>query len=123
MGFFPVSPDARVAAAQGPDGLFYGFPIEGGDPEFLPGLAAEDRPIRFSPDGKFLYAYRRGELPAHVIRLDLATGEKHASQELMPPDAAGVVEIVSVVLTPDVASYAYSYHRILSDLFLVEGLR
>ena len=123
MGFFPVSPDARVAAAQGPDGLFYGFPIEGGDPEFLPGLAAEDRPIRFSPDGKFLYAYRRGELPAHVIRLDLATGEKHASQELMPPDAAGVVEIVSVVLTPDVASYAYSYHRILSDLFLGEGLR
>jgi hypothetical protein len=41
----------------------------------------------------------------------------------MPPDAAGVVEIVSVVLTPDVASYAYSYHRILSDLFLVEGLK
>ncbi len=123
MGFFPVSPDTRVVAAQGPDGLFYGFPVEGGDPEYIPGLAAEDRPIRFSPDGKFLYAYRRGELPAHVIRLDLATGEKHASQELMPPDAAGVVEIVSVVLTPDVASYAYSYHRILSDLFLVEGIR
>jgi len=123
MGFFPVSPDARVVAAQGPDGLFYGFPIEGGDPEYVPGLVAEDRPIRFSPDGKALFAYRRGELPAHVIRLDLGTGEKHPSQDLMPPDAAGVVEIVSVVLTPDVASYAYSYHRILSDLFLVEGLK
>jgi serine/threonine protein kinase/Tol biopolymer transport system component len=123
MGFFPVSPDARVVAAQGPDGLFYGFPIEGGDPEYIPGLVADDRPIRYSPDGKSLFAYRRGELPAHVIRLDLATGEKHASHELMPPDAAGVVEIVSVVLTPDVASYAFSYHRILSDLFLVEGLR
>jgi predicted Ser/Thr protein kinase len=123
MGFFPVSPDARIVVAQGPDGLFYGFPIEGGDPEYIPGLVADDRPIRFAPDGKSLFAYRRGELPAHVIRLDLATGEKVASQELMPPDAAGVVEIVSVVLTPDVASYAYSYHRILSDLFLVEGLR
>ncbi len=123
MGFFPVSPDARLVAAQGPDGLFYGFPIEGGDPEYVPGLVAEDRPIRFSPDGKVLFAYRRGELPAHVIRLDLGTGEKHPSQELMPPDAAGVVEIVSVVLTPDVSSYAYSYHRILSDLFLVEGLK
>ena len=44
-------------------------------------------------------------------------------KKLMPPDAAGVVEIVSVVLTPDVASYAYSYHRILSDLFLVDGLK
>ncbi|MFI5182563.1 MAG: hypothetical protein ACHQPI_14350 [Thermoanaerobaculia bacterium] len=40
----------------------------------------------------------------------------------MPADPAGVVEIVSVLLTPDATSYAYSYHRILSDLFLVEGL-
>ena len=71
IGFFPVSPDARVVVAQGPDGLFYGYPLEGGDPEYIPGLVAEDRPIRFSPDGKSLYAYRRGELPAHVIRLDL----------------------------------------------------
>ena len=122
MGFFPVSPDARVVVAQGPDGLFFGFPVEGGDPEFVPGLVADDRPIRFSPDGHSLFAYRRGELPAHVIRLDLGTGEKHPSQQLMPPDPAGVVEIVSVVLTPDVASYAFSYHRILSDLLLVEGL-
>jgi serine/threonine protein kinase/Tol biopolymer transport system component len=123
MGFFPVSSDGRVVCAQGADGLFYQYPLEGGDPEYVPGLAADDRPIRYSPDGKSLYAYRRGELPARAIRLDLESGEKHPSQVLMPPDAAGVVEIVSVVLTPDVSSYAYSYHRILSDLFLVEGLR
>jgi hypothetical protein len=40
----------------------------------------------------------------------------------MPADSAGVVEIVSVVLTADGSNYAYSYHRILSDLFLVDGL-
>jgi WD40 repeat protein len=123
IGFFPVSPDGRVVVAQGTDGLFYGYPLEGGDPEYIPGLVAEDRPIRFSPDGKSLYVYRRGELPARVFRLDLGTGEKQTSTELMPADPAGVVEIVSVVLTPDATSYAYSYHRILSDLFLVEGLR
>jgi serine/threonine protein kinase/Tol biopolymer transport system component len=123
LGFFPVSPDGRVVVGQGADRLFYSYPIEGGDPEFLPGLVAEDRPIRFSPDGKALFAYRRGELPAHVIRLDLETGEKKTSHELMPADPAGVVEVVSVALTPDVSSYAYSYHRILSDLFLVEGIR
>ncbi len=123
LGFFPVSPDGRIVVGQGPDRLFYGYPIEGGDPEFVPGLVAEDRPIRFSPDGRALYAYRRGELPARVIRLDLETGEKKASHDLMPADPAGVVEVVSVALTPDVSSYAYSYHRILSDLFLVEGIR
>jgi serine/threonine protein kinase/Tol biopolymer transport system component len=123
LGFFPVSPDGRLVVGQGPDRLFYGYPIEGGDPEYVPGLVAEDRPLRFSLDGGSLYAYRRGELPARVIRLDLGTGEKTTSLELMPADPAGVVEVVSVALTPDVASYAYSYHRILSDLFLVEGVR
>jgi serine/threonine protein kinase len=122
IGFFPVSPDGRIVVGQGADGHFYGYPLEGGDPEYVPGLVAEDRPIRFSTDGRALYAYRRGELPARVIRLELATGEKKTSHELMPTDPAGVVEVVSVALTPDVSSYAYSYHRILSDLFLVEGL-
>ncbi|MEO8587144.1 MAG: protein kinase [Acidobacteriota bacterium] len=123
LGFFPVSPDGRIVVGQGPDRLFYGYPLEGGDPEYVPGLVAEDRPLRFSPDGHALYAYRRGELPARVIRLDLETGAKATSHELMPADPAGVVEVVSVVLTPDVSSYAFSYHRILSDLFLVEGIR
>ena len=123
IGFFPVSPDARIVVAQGADGLFYGYPLEGGDPEYIPGLVAEDRPIRFSPDGMSLYAYRRGELPARVFRLRLDSGGKETAAELMPADPAGVVEIVSVLLTQDASSYAYSYHRILSDLFLVEGLR
>ena len=33
------------------------------------------------------------------------------------------MEIVSIQMTPDGRSYAYSQHRILSDLFLVDGLR
>ena len=36
--------------------------------------------------------------------------------------APGVVEIVSVVTTPHGASYAYPQQRIVSNLFLVEGL-
>ncbi len=52
----------------------------------------------------------------------MASGNKEPLLELMPPDPAGVVEIVSIVLTADASSYAYSYHRILSDLFLVEGV-
>ena len=61
-------------------------------------------------------------LLGRVVLPDLATGRKQPIKELMPPDAAGVVEIIAVHVTPDAASYAYSYHRILSDLFLVEGI-
>jgi hypothetical protein len=73
--------------------------------------------------GNSLYVFRRGDLPSTVMQLDLSTGRKERVLELMPPDPAGVVEIVSVQMTPDAASYAYSYHRILSDLLLVEGLK
>ncbi len=109
--------------AQAGDQKHFLFPLGEGEAEPIAGLGPEDRPIRFSSDGRALYGFRRGELPCHTFRLDLSTGEKDPRRILMPADSAGVVEIVSVLLTPDAASYAYSYHRILSDLFLVEGLR
>jgi hypothetical protein len=41
----------------------------------------------------------------------------------MPADAAGVGDIAPVLVTPDLKSYAYTYARTLSDLYVVEGLR
>jgi eukaryotic-like serine/threonine-protein kinase len=123
-GFLPVSEDGAFVVVQGPDQVFSLYPISGeGAPQPIPILTADDRPIRWTPMGNSLYVFRRGELPAQIMRLDLATGRKERVLELMPPDPAGIVEIVSVRLTPDAASYAYSYHRILSDLLLVEGLK
>ncbi|MEO6486428.1 MAG: protein kinase [Thermoanaerobaculia bacterium] len=123
IGFFPISPDGKWVAAQASDQLFYLYPIDGDDePKKIPTLGPDDRPIRWTPVGQALYGFRRGELPGQVFLLDLTTGRKEAVRELMPPDPAGMTEIVSVQLTPDAAAYAYSYHRILSDLLLVEGL-
>ncbi len=122
IGSFPVSPDGKRVVAQAGDQLHYLFSLEGGQAEPVPGLGPDDRPIRFSSDGRSLLGFRRGELPSHIFRLDLVSAEKSRVRELMPADSAGVVEIVSVVLTADASSYAYSYHRILSDLFLVEGV-
>jgi len=41
----------------------------------------------------------------------------------MPADSAGVTDIVVVCPTPDGSSYVYSYARILSNLYVVEGLK
>ena len=41
----------------------------------------------------------------------------------VPADSAGVSGIGRVCLTPDGASYVYSYTRVLSDLYVVDGLR
>ena len=38
-------------------------------------------------------------------------------------DPAGVERISNVLIAPDAKSYAYCYARLLSDLFVVEGLK
>ena len=55
--------------------------------------------------------------------LDLATGKRTLWRSLAPADPAGVSQIGPIVMTPDGASYIYGYHRTLSDLYLVEGLK
>jgi len=41
----------------------------------------------------------------------------------MPPDPTGISDIGRVVMTPDGDAYAYAYSRVLSNLYLVEGLK
>ena len=41
----------------------------------------------------------------------------------MPADPSGVERISNVLVTADGKSYAYCYARLLSDLFVVEGLK
>ncbi len=41
----------------------------------------------------------------------------------MPSDPAGVGLINPAFVTPDGRHYVYSFRRVLSDLYLAEGLR
>ncbi len=118
-----VSQDGKFFAASGPDRRLYLYPLEGGEPTPIAGLSVPDIPFRWSADGRSLYTYRRGDLPARVYEVEVATGRRRLWRELMPADAAGVTDVVAVCPTPDGRSYAYSYARILSNLYLVEGLK
>jgi eukaryotic-like serine/threonine-protein kinase len=120
---YPPSPDGKVVAAIGPDQRGYLYPVQGGEPRPIPGLAATDTPITWSADGRGLYIYRRGELPAQVYRLEIETGQKKLWKQLMPSDPAGVNIIWPIWVTPEGKSYVYGYRRYLSDLYLVEGLK
>ena len=92
----------------------------------MPGahLEPNDEPVLESKDGRFLYLWHRGEVPALVDRLDLETGKREPWKRLMPEDPAGITQIDPVVLADEGRSYAYSYLRILvSDLYVVDGAR
>jgi eukaryotic-like serine/threonine-protein kinase len=118
-----LAPDGSHVAGVGPDGLAYLYPLTDGPAKSVPGFQAGEQPIEWSADGKSLYVYRTGELPARVYQLDLATGKRTLWRTLAPADPAGVSQIGPIVMTPDGSSYIYGYHRTLSDLYLVEGLK
>jgi hypothetical protein len=109
--------------ATGRDGRSYVYPVSGGEPRLIPGLSEDDEISRWTPDGMSLYVFRHGELPAKVMRLNLATGKREPWKDVLPSDLSGVVTITPILLTPDGKTYAYSYPRILSQLFLGEGLK
>ena len=118
-----LSPDGQQVVGVGPDEKAYFYPVAGGEPKAVPGIEVGEQPIQWSDDAKAIYFYKPGDLPAKVYRLDLSTGHKTLWKELMPSDSAGVSRIGPILITPDGKSCLYGYHRILSDLYLVEGLR
>jgi len=71
---FVISPDSQWVAGIGPDQKGYLYPVAGGEPRVVNGLNAGEQPITFSSDGRSLYIYQPGELPARVDRLDVQTG-------------------------------------------------
>ncbi len=118
-----ISPDSKYVAAVGPDQNGYLYPVEGGDARPIPGFPNGDVPIAWAADGRSLYIYRPGELPAKVQRLDIATGKLQPWRDLMPTDSAGITDIGPIFLTADAKTYVYEYGRTLSDLYLVEGVK
>jgi Tol biopolymer transport system component len=120
---FAISPDGKTVAAVGHDHKGILVPVDGGAVQPLPGLAEGEFPLRFSPDGRSVYVWKRGDMPARVTRVEVESGRRELWKDLLPADPAGVERISNVLVTPDGKGYAYCYARLLSDLFVVEGLK
>jgi len=116
-----LTPDGKTVAALDAGQRIVLVPVEGGPPRPLPAFAEGDRPVRWSVDGSLFVA--QGNMPVDISRVDVATGRRSSWKRLAPPDPAGVYRLGPIVLTPDGKSYAYGCYRVLSDLYLVEGLK
>jgi Tol biopolymer transport system component len=118
-----VSPDGKFVGGFGADGKRSLFPVDGGDPRPIPGIAANEGVDGWSEDGQSIFVNNRAGLPGVISRIDLASGKKTVWKQIAPADAAGVDSISGINITPDATSYVYSYVRTLSDLYVVEGLK
>jgi eukaryotic-like serine/threonine-protein kinase len=118
-----LSPDGRFVAARGPDDKVYLFPVAESEPKLLAGVQPGEFPTSWSADGRSIYVIARGQIPAQVFRVDVATGQRTAWRSLEPADAAGIDTIRGVLISSDDKAYVYGYSRTLSDLYLVQGLK
>jgi hypothetical protein len=62
-------------------------------------------------------------VPFRIDRLDLASGRRVRIREVAPADRTGVLYSMGAALTDDTKSHAYSYKRMTSQFFVVEGAR
>jgi len=121
--FVVLSPKGDSVASTGPDGHIYLYPIASGDPVTVKGTEPGEVPTGWSADGKSIYVYRFGEIPAKVYEVDLSTGQRKLWKQLVPSDSAGIDTIRGLELSADSKSYVYGYIRTLSDLYMVEGVK
>jgi eukaryotic-like serine/threonine-protein kinase len=117
-----VSPDGRSVAAIGTDQAITIWPVDGKGPIPVNGSEIGDRPVAWSRDGE-LWLFRRSEVPGQVFKLDINTGRRYVWKTLIPPDPTGVYSIIQFQVTPSGHAYAYTYARVLSQLYQVTGLR
>jgi Tol biopolymer transport system component len=117
-----ISSDSRWVVAISPDDELIRYPIDGGEGETIPGAEPRDIPIQWDEEGRHIYVYRLGELPTRVYRLNLESGERTLWRELAPADRAGVFHVDIIFMTRNGEAHAYSYRRMLSDLYLARGL-
>ncbi len=118
-----VSPDGRLLAAAGSGQPVSLYPAAGGEPRRVAGAQPGDRIAGWTSDQQSLFVFRRDELPCRIYKLDVASGRRDLVREMSPADPAGVVATHEVEITPDGRAYAYSFVRILSELFIAEGLK
>jgi Tol biopolymer transport system component len=117
-----LSPDGRLFLAVEADGTSSIRSVETGEPKSIPGLDPAEIAFGWTSDGKSVYVYRPA-VPARVFQIELGSGQRRLWKELDPPDPTGINFIRTPHISADGKAYAYNYNRILSDLFLVNGLR
>lgn len=118
-----ISPDGKlIAAASMNMGGTRLYPIGGGDSRAIPGLLPQED-FAWTSDPHFLYVYQREKSAIRVFRLNIDTGDRKPFKEIPLPDGPGECETSHILFSSDGSAYAYGYVRLLSDLYLVTGLK
>lgn len=119
-----VSPKGDSFIAIGTDHLARLYKFDGQSaPSSIPGISAWEMPVHWSADGQSLYVAGTGSVTVRVDRVNLSTGARSLWREIAPPELAGVEALYAFQISPEHGWYFYSCWRVLSDLYMVEGIK
>ncbi|HSA94159.1 MAG TPA: protein kinase [Terriglobales bacterium] len=133
----PITPEGYSGRILSPDGmhlLAYSsskrsddikvllFPVDGGEPKPVLGILENEEEAGWSADGR-LIVFQANQVPSKVFLVDTATGRRELWKELKPGDPSGVLGLYGFRSSRSGSAYVYGYMRILSDLYLVDGLK
>jgi hypothetical protein len=117
-----ISPDGKLVAARDLEGGITIYPVSGGKPIPVPTAHSGELPAQWTADGKAVLV-GAPEVPTRVFTIDLGTGQRKPFRTFSPVDPTGLFDTFPPNFSRDLKSYVYSYTRILSDLYIVDGLK
>jgi eukaryotic-like serine/threonine-protein kinase len=117
-----VAPDGKRVAAVSPEGELVIYSAEGGQATAVPGTLPGERGLQWLPDGKSLLV-ARVDTPNVVYQVEVSTGKRKLFRTIPVPDGARAEDLGFPIFSADFKSYVYGYTRIVSDLYVVEGLK
>jgi eukaryotic-like serine/threonine-protein kinase len=118
----PVSPDGTRVVGADEHARTMIYRVSGGAPEPVQNLKADDIVVQWTADGRGLLVAHGDGLPWVVERLDLASGQRTPAVTIRAHDPAGL-RLSVIGVSRDAKYWVHTYSRLLSDLYVVDGLK
>jgi eukaryotic-like serine/threonine-protein kinase len=120
-----ISPNGASVPVLGPDGKWGIWPLAGGEVRSVPGLDSNYLVNGWSPDSKVLYATSTHALEntQKVYQVDPVTGKMQLWKTFGTDIVATGAKIAPPRVSDDGSAYAYIYIQLLSQGYVVTGLK
>lgn len=116
-----VSPDGKSIASRTTDGRLVIQALAGGQPRVVQ-TAGLVIPIRWTtePNEMYVFCVDSGVMN-EISKVNLTTGECTPFHQIVPAEGDPSTKVSHVIMAADGKSVVYSYHRVFSELYVVNG--
>jgi hypothetical protein len=116
-----ISPDGRFVVATHIDGRTNIYSTVDGVVRPAAGVAAGERPIRWSDDPQYFYTQSRTEFPSKIYRVEFGTGRRQLWKEMIPLDPTGIRSITAVRISQTASGIVTRSNRFWTIYILSVG--